>query len=123
MRTFNEAQMVLGLEFVKQVTFKQDCRFPASGTIVTKGTTVDLYYSPKAGSKVYFQVATSPSVKTIGLSRCHLYFNGFKKVPSIKALEKMSNDAIVTTPTGHRVEPDGYGPDGLPSWLLVMGVI
>ena len=47
----------------------------------------------------------------------------FGKTPSEKSLEKMSNDGIVTTVTGYRTEPDGYGEDGSPSWFLVLGVI
>jgi hypothetical protein len=45
------------------------------------------------------------------------------KVPSIKTLEKWNDDGISKTVTGHKVEPDGYGPDGSPSWLLVLGMI
>ena len=47
----------------------------------------------------------------------------FVKVPTISALMKMSNDGIVKSLTGERVEPDGYGNDGSPSWLLVLGYI
>ncbi len=43
--------------------------------------------------------------------------------PSMGALERMVGAGIATTPTGKRVEPDGYGPDGSPSWLLVFGFI
>lgn len=43
--------------------------------------------------------------------------------PSMAKLEKWSNDSICMTPTGKRVEPDGYGPDGSPSWFLVFGLI
>jgi hypothetical protein len=45
------------------------------------------------------------------------------KAPALNTLEKWSNDGICKTPTGHRVEPDGHGPDGSPSWLLVLGWI
>ena len=45
------------------------------------------------------------------------------KAPSMASLEKWSYDSICKTPTGKRVEPDGYGSDGSPSWLLVMGFI
>lgn len=48
--------------------------------------------------------------------------SGFKE-PSIKTMEKWMSDAIALTPTGKRVEPDGYGPDGSPSWLLALGLI
>lgn len=51
------------------------------------------------------------------------YLTRFKPEPSMRALEKMSNDGVVTTPLGARTEPDGHGPNGEPSWLLVMGLI
>jgi len=47
----------------------------------------------------------------------------FYKEPSISKLEKMSDDGICTTVTGDKVEPDGFGENGSPSWLLVMGLI
>jgi hypothetical protein len=46
-----------------------------------------------------------------------------KKIPSINTLTKWDNDGICMTPTGHRVEPDGTGPDGIPCWNLIMGII
>lgn len=50
-------------------------------------------------------------------------FNLFFKEPSLKKLEKWSLDGICESVTGKRVETDGYGPDGSPSWFLVMGMI
>jgi hypothetical protein len=51
------------------------------------------------------------------------WLRGIAKPPSISALQRMSDNAIATTPTGKRVEPDGIAQDGSPSWLLVMGLI
>ena len=45
------------------------------------------------------------------------------KAPSITSLERWNHDGVCKTPTGKRTEPDGYGDDGSPSWLLVMGMI
>jgi hypothetical protein len=45
------------------------------------------------------------------------------KAPSMSSLERWNNDGVCKTPTGKRVEPDGHGSDGSPSWLLVFGVI
>lgn len=47
----------------------------------------------------------------------------FKKLPSMKMLEKWVNDSICLSVTGKRVEPDGTGPDGSPSWLLALSMI
>lgn len=46
-----------------------------------------------------------------------------KSIPTLATLERWIDDGICKTPSGHRVEPDGHGPDGSPSWLLVLGYI
>ena len=46
-----------------------------------------------------------------------------KTIPSFETLKEWEHDGICETPTGHNVEPDGIGPDGVPSWLRVFGVI
>ena len=53
----------------------------------------------------------------------HKIFNEFPKPPSIKKLEKWSSDGIAMSVGGKKVEPDGIDPDGMPSWLLVLGYI
>ena len=42
-------------------------------------------------------------------------------IPSLSTIENWG--CICKTPTGKRVEPDGYGEDGSPSWLIVLGLI
>ena len=44
-------------------------------------------------------------------------------LPSMQELMAWNEDGICETPTGHRVEPDGTGPDGVPSWLRAMRLI
>lgn len=51
------------------------------------------------------------------------FLTKFKPAPSMKALEKMMNDGVATTPLGSRTEPDGYGVHGEPSWLIAMRLI
>lgn len=46
-----------------------------------------------------------------------------KELPSMETLERWHDDGICETPTGERVEPDGTGTDGVPSWLRVLGLI
>ncbi len=50
------------------------------------------------------------------------FVTGFK-VPSMSQMERMEDNAAWSTPTGKRVEADGYGPDGSPSWALVLGYV
>jgi hypothetical protein len=56
-------------------------------------------------------------------ARLHIYFVGLKKAPSMKTLERQSNDGYCTTVFGHKTEPDGHGLHGEPSWLLALGMI
>ena len=49
------------------------------------------------------------------------YFGG--KEPSEKTLMNWENEGYCKTVTGYRTEPDGYGPDGSPSWMLALGYI
>ena len=49
------------------------------------------------------------------------YFGG--KEPSARTMMKWENDGYSKTVTGYKTEPDGYGPDGSPSWLLALGYI
>lgn len=45
------------------------------------------------------------------------------ELPTMEELEEWASDSIVDTPTGYSVEPDGCGPDGVPSWLRCLGLI
>ena len=45
------------------------------------------------------------------------------ELPSMQDLMAWNEDGICETPTGHRVEPDGTGPDGVPSWLRALRLI
>ena len=44
-------------------------------------------------------------------------------LPSMQELMAWDEDGICETPTGDRVEPDGTGPDGVPSWLRALRLI
>lgn len=46
-----------------------------------------------------------------------------KKSPSHNQLERWNDDGYCMTPTGFKVEPDGTGPDGIPSWMRVLELI
>jgi hypothetical protein len=45
------------------------------------------------------------------------------ELPSMQDLMAWNEDGICETPTGHRVEPDGTGPDGVPSWLRALRLV
>ena len=46
-----------------------------------------------------------------------------EELPSLQELMAWNEDGICETPSGHRVEPDGTGPDGVPSWLRALRLI
>jgi len=45
------------------------------------------------------------------------------KTPTTATLERWNDDGRCKTPTGHWTEPDGYGPDNSPSWMIALGMI
>lgn len=45
------------------------------------------------------------------------------KTPTFSELESWVYDSVCESLTGDRVEPDGTGPDGAPSWLLALHLI
>lgn len=104
----------------KVFKFKKDVKLK-SGTVITKGAEAQVKYNHSTIAEVIVE-GIEKSVK-ISVSALTQLLEGYPKMPPISRLEKMSDDGIATTPTGKRTEPDGYGDDGSPSWLLVAGVI
>lgn len=48
--------------------------------------------------------------------------SGFNRPPNAK-LEKWALGGVCRSVLGAKVEPDGHGPNGEPSWLLALGLI
>ena len=48
---------------------------------------------------------------------------GVDELPTMDEVAQWVSDSVCSTPTGHDVEPDGEGPDGVPSWLRVLGLV
>jgi len=91
-----------------------------SGKIIPAGT--NLAYEFVDNQRVSFSDLDGNHLK-MNITSANKYVSKFSACPSISKLDRQSMDGVCTTPTGHRVEPDGHGPDGSPSWLLVMGII
>jgi hypothetical protein len=108
---------------MKNTTTKKDITFPKTGTNIPAGTLLTVYFDSERNSRVFLDPKGTPNRRCIRLENAHKYLTGFSKPPGMMTLERYSNDGVAKTPTGHRVEPDGYGPDESPSWLLVIGVI
>lgn len=48
---------------------------------------------------------------------------GVEDLPTTDQLEEWVMDSVCESITGDTVEPDGYGPDGAPSWLIALGLV
>ncbi len=118
------------------VVLKKDLKVMAGDgipTVVRAGIAGNVYFSASLPSmaSVGFDYLGSGEVSSSPLLRINLpaknlfdYFGRpFTKVPSLTSLERMSDDGVASSVTGKRVEPDGFGPDGSPSWLLALGHI
>ncbi len=61
---------------------------------------------------------------TLGYRNAHTYFGSpFTKAPSMSTLGKWTDAGVARSVTGKRVECDGHGDDGSPSWMLVLGMV
>ena len=92
------------------------------GEIFPKGSNLRIEKFEEQGS--YWKIVFTDGNKTIKIPVATAYkYVNLPKPPGIAALTKMDDNGVGTTITGKRVEPDGKGPDGSPSWLLVLGMI
>jgi hypothetical protein len=46
-----------------------------------------------------------------------------RHLPTLPQLHAWKVAGISSTPTGYEVEPDGIGPDSVPSWLRLFGLV
>ncbi len=100
---------------------KLELKSKAGEPVLTQSQDVDVFFSDKTPSNVY--IFSNGKWWSINLQNGFKFLTRFSATPSINKLESMSNSGIATTPIGNRVEPDGKGPNGDPSWMLVMGLI
>ena len=92
------------------------------GTVIEAGEKGTLRFNEQTPRQAVVDFDVRPNTK-LGCRLLGDYFGRpFMKEPSMKALENMG-DGIAKSVTGKKVEPDGYGPDGSPSWLLALGMI
>jgi hypothetical protein len=97
-------------------------KFPETACTIPAGTELEVHFSESRPGKLYFEYNGSVRVATV--SNAHKFFTGFRKCPTINRIQRLEWDSgACMTCTGHKVEPDGHGPDGSPSWMLVLGVI
>lgn len=125
MRTVASETARLGLKPYKILELQRDLNYlkhevPCS---VPAGTQVMVYWSEKNPSRVYFDFGGHLRATRVSNMK-DTFYGKFKKMPTIRTLQNWEmRGGYCETVTGHRTEPDGYGPDGSPSWMLVAGVI
>lgn len=101
-----------------------------NGDEIPKGTSVEMEFVSKGVAVLLKMDHTGKSGRDykseplkIPSSRLTMYVAGIGNPPSVKTMEKWLDDGVAKSVTGKRVEPDGTGPDGAPSWLIVLGMI
>ena len=108
-------------QVTNDVVYKNKTTHDVTFTIPV-GARVHVWFSPKKYPDIIF-VEYEGEVK---LSKTAYGFNKFTKMqkpPGMRALQKRQFDGISKSVVGEKVEPDGYGPTGAPSWELVLGII
>ena len=93
------------------------------GTVIPRGARVEVDFAERYPYTLTLEIEGLGRTISTTPSLAYKKLKGFSKPPSFRAMEKWMSDGIAKTITGKRTEPDGYGPDGSPSWLLVLGLI
>ena len=88
---------------------------------IPKGSAV-LYWFTE-GDNDCVRIQFDGKEKTMSICSAAKKLTGFTAAPSVNTMSKWIDDGIARSVTGKRVEPDGHGEDGSPSWLLVLGFI
>jgi len=112
------------MKVTTKVDLNWNVKMPVDGkppVTIKAGTQIEVHFSETIPTRLF--IKHDDRLLRIRLADAHTKVTGINKMPGLKTLEKYSFDSVAKTVTGHRTEPDGYGPDGSPSWLLVFGII
>ena len=85
-----------------------------SGSVIYKGSTLTFV---RPGDVVTVGVFSHNGVEL------KMRYRSVIKKPTMRCLEKWSDDSICKSVFGATCEPDGYGSHGEPSWMLALGLI
>ena len=98
---------------MKHITTKRQINLK-DGTEIPKGTVLEY---------VRHGIVVSCGVFRMGEREIVMRYRSLVKEPSVATLEKWSENGIAKSVFGAKVEPDGYGQHGEPSWMLAAGLI
>ena len=90
---------------------------------VTLCRQVDDDWKVLSRKKAQYSTAQWLANKKATLNSLSVWQREVEALPSMRELMAWDADGICETPTGDRVEPDGTGPDGVPSWLRALRLI
>lgn len=102
-------------------TLIRDLRNKAQTKEIIAGTVVDVTF-PEEHRGLIVRYTDSNGVSIASYGR-NIGITVDIKVPSLKTMERWDSDGFCKSVGGEKVEPDGWDSNGMPSWLLVMGMI
>ena len=88
---------------------------------IPKDSCIEWRFIPDNDARI--EIKFEDKVKTLSLISASKKLTGFTAEPTLNTMSRWIDDGIARSVTGKRVEPDGHGDDGSPSWLLVLGFI
>lgn len=94
-------------------------RVKSTQEIVPAGTLFTLSFEKTETGRTVLRAVSQCGKYNVKTLKAEIFF----KKPSLSTLRKWSYDGVAKTVTGHKTELDGHGPDGSPSWFLLMGMI
>lgn len=124
---FNNKREELGIEGTGiNTTTKKEMSWTSktSGEKITipSGTNVHVDFSPKKTPNRIWITYGDNALRAM-TSNAHTWLGKIAKPPTLKTLEKRCSDGIDRSVLGEKVEIDGFGEHGDPSWSLVFGII
>ena len=112
-----------GTELLRYFSVARGALISVRSNGVTLFRQVDDHWKVLSRMKLDVPLAKWVANKKAALSSLDRWQLEVEELPSMQELMAWNDDGICETPTGHRVEPDGTGPDGAPSWLRALRLI
>ena len=89
--------------------------------VIPVGTEITIDFDQNGSATL--SIVGGTVTKKVSLNSLIKKCSGFTKMPSEATMERWMFNGVARSITGKRVEPDGFGDDGSPSWLVALGLI